>query len=344
MNLNQEQLDLLEKWLDDPSFHNWAKQTNDTDIAHWEHFFNLHPRLQALGETGRSLVIGVPFQKVPVDESEDRAALDQLLQRLEQKGGSGRTNREARLRKLRPGRRWIAVASIILVLTIGWGIYRSEFANKPIQLSTDYGEQYQTQLPDGSLVHLNANSRLTYYPDKPRKVWLEGEAFFEVQKKAATGATFQVITEDLAVTVHGTAFNVNARNDQTKVFLEEGKVSLQVADPERSRIDMQPGDLVSYSKKQNNLLENQKDVSALESVSWKDGTLIFKETPLSEALPEIEEIYGIEFVVLEEKLLDETIGGGVPIRDLQVTLQTLRDVYGLRIEADGNRYLISGVE
>lgn len=344
MNLDQEQLNLLEKWLDDPTFHHWAKQKNDQDVADWENFFNLNPQFKALGEVGRSLVIGVPFQKVPADAVKSQAALDKMLLRLERSEGADRTKHTARVRKLGAARLWWAAAGVLLLITLGWGIYSSNFTNAPVLISTDYGEQYQTQLPDGSLVHLNANSRLTYYPKDPRMVWLEGEAFFTVKKKEATGASFQVITEDLAVTVLGTSFNVNSRNDQTKVFLEEGKVSLQVADPDNTQIAMKPGDLVMYSRKRDHLLESQEEGSSLEPVSWKVGTLVFKDTPLSEALSEIEEIYGIEFMVQNQDLLNETIGGGVPIRDLQVTLQTLREVYGLHIEADGKRYLISGVE
>ena len=71
-------------------------------------------------------------------------------------------------------------------------------------------------LPDGSAVTLNANSKLQYYTHSARKVWLEGEAFFEVKKIPETAEPFQVVTNDLTITVLGTTFNVNSRNEQTK--------------------------------------------------------------------------------------------------------------------------------
>ena len=196
-------------------------------------------------------------------------------------------------------------------------------------------------MPDGSLVILNSISRLTYNSKNPRIVSLEGEAFFEVEKKPDTGAKFQVTTQDLLVTVLGTSFNVNARNDQTKIFLEEGKVELNIEDAEKEMIKMNPGDLITYSKKENKLKENLKNVSVLENASWKDGVIVFNKTPLIDALYHIEDIYGIQFVLESDEMKEEEITGGVPIRDLKVTLETLNEIYGIQIRIEGQRYFLS---
>lgn len=342
MNLDKEQLTLLEEWLKDPSFVHWAKQEDDADVAHWEHYFNVHPQHWELGKIGRSLAKGVPFSAVPSDPSGGRRALDNLLHRLEQKRGE--QAQPPKIKKLKTRRlRWVA-ACMALLISIGGGTYFAFFYNPKVVLSTVYGQQYETMLPDSSVVHLNANSQVVYYRRNPRKVWLQGEAFFQIKKQPLTNARFQVITSDLAVTVLGTAFNVNARNEQTEVFLEEGKVSLEMAGEKRPSIEMEPGDVVAFSVKKGNLEENAKDDSSLEVASWREGALIFNATPLSEALFEIEDIYGIQFVIQTEELLDETITGGVPISDLEITLETLRNVYGLQMKTAGKRYLISGSE
>lgn len=342
MKLNEQQLELLEKWLDDPSFCNWAARSNDRDIAYWEHFFNVHPQHWELAKIGRSLVEGVPFRSVPIDRAGGQKALSKLMDRLEQPGPD--VKQGAKVRNLKRYRfRW-AAAAVLLLFSLGAGTYLGFFYNPKVLLSTPYGEQFKTLLPDSSVVHLNANSQLVYYRRNPRKVWLEGEAFFQVKKQPLTNENFQVITADLAVTVLGTAFNVNSRNDQTEVFLEEGKVSLEMAGTPQPAIEMAPGEVVAYSMKKGNLLENQQHPPAVEVVSWREGALIFNNTPLSEALFEIEDIYGIQFVIQTEELLDETISGGVPIKDLEVTLETLRDVYGLQMKTAGKRYLISGSE
>ncbi len=53
----------------------------------------------------------------------------------------------------------------------------------------------------------------------------------------------------------------------------------------------------------------------------KEGSLIFKYTPLLNALFEIEDIYGIPFIIRTDALKKETISGGVPIKDLYITLK-----------------------
>ena len=62
-----------------------------------------------------------------------------------------------------------------------------------------------------------------------------------------------------------------------------------------------------------------------------------------EALFRIEDIYGIQFIIQTDDLKMEKISGGVPIKDLEVTLSTLSEVYGLQMEAIGKRYFISGM-
>lgn len=84
--------------------------------------------------------------------------------------------------------------------------------------ATQYGEQRVVELPDHSVVSLNANSTLRFRNDWSqantlREVWLDGEAFFSVQKQegAAGPAKFIVHTNDLDVEVLGTRFNVSNR-------------------------------------------------------------------------------------------------------------------------------------
>lgn len=338
MNLNDEQKVLLEQWLEDQSFINWALQRDGKDASKWEHYFNDHPHHWELAKEGRSLVLGIPFKDIPVDPTAGQEALNRLMNRLEE---SPSVHIQASATKtVSFWRSWRLVASIAIFMLFSGIVYFQLFHHKEIMLATTYGQQLETHLPDGSKVTLNANSRLRYHTANPRKVWLEGEAFFEVKKIPETDARFQVLTQDLTVNVLGTSFNVNTRNDQTKVFLEEGKVRLNVENPATDFIEMDPGDLVAYSKKQNKLKENRKNASVLENAYWKEGTLIFNDTPLPHALYEIEDIYGIQFVLQSEELKKEIISGGVPIKDLNVTLQTLSEVYGIRIRGEGKRYFI----
>src|SRR5690625_2537866 len=95
---------------------------------------------------------------------------------------------------------------------------------------TGFGEKLDIELDDGSQITLNANSVLRWAEDwqdnKDRQVVLEGEAFFEVKRQ--DGIPFTVMTDDVAVEVLGTSFNVDSRESSTRVYLDEGKINLKL--------------------------------------------------------------------------------------------------------------------
>jgi len=97
-------------------------------------------------------------------------------------------------------------------------------------ITTPKGGEYEVQLPDGSLVWINAGTSLRYptaFTGKERLVELEGEAYFEVAKDASR--PFIVQSGQGRITVLGTHFNVRAYKDEPgmKTTLKEGSVLLQ---------------------------------------------------------------------------------------------------------------------
>ena len=116
----------------------------------------------------------------------------------------------------------IAVLVVAVVLLNDWQMFSGE-----LRRETGFGEKMTFVLPDQSKVILNANSSLRYHKDQPRKIWLKGEAYFQVSKKQKTKEKFWVITPDLTIEVLGTAFNVNSHQEKTRVSLEEGSIKLE---------------------------------------------------------------------------------------------------------------------
>lgn len=337
-NLEERDWNIIERWLEDSSFINWARRSNDEDVDKWENHLNYHTDKWELAKIARSLIQGIPFKKINHQNELRQKDLQALLKNIDLRHRSKSNAVSKPVYK-----RFYIPAAAIAFLLLSAAVYWQFFFNPQIMLVTSYGEQLETILPDGSVVILNANSKLSYPKLNCRKVRLEGEAYFEIAKKPDTGAKFQVFTKDLSVTVLGTSFNVNTRDDQTKVFLEQGKITLAVSDSKSDEIEMEPGDFISYSRKNKQLEKKINDTSALEAASWKEGALIFKDTPLMEALFKIEDIYGIQFIIQTDDVKKEKISGGVPIKDLEVTLSTLSEVYGLQMDAVGKRYFISGM-
>ncbi|MEE9372463.1 MAG: FecR domain-containing protein [Saprospiraceae bacterium] len=235
--------------------------------------------------------------------------------------------------------RRIAVVALLLV-TAGFA-WNGFYSNKTITVSTAYAETKKIQLPDGSMVELNAGSQLSYDQNWcascNRKVRLIGEAFFEVTKKVKTGQKFQVITSDLTVEVLGTAFNVNTLHNQTQVFLEEGLVKLDLGEAAEEMV-MNPGDVVTYSiktkerKKQHFIKE--------ESIIWRDGFTSMKNIALERILEKIEDLYGVKFMPINSDNLDRKFTIGIPVDNFETTLTVLKEVTKLDIIKKGNHYAI----
>ena len=239
--------------------------------------------------------------------------------------------------------RWSGIAASILILVaIGAGLLLP-YASKAV-VQTQYGEQHTLELADGSKVLLNANSQMifqrTWSDDEIREVWLEGEAFFDVRRKPKTGQRFKVKTQDVTIEVLGTSFNVNNHGDKTSVYLEEGEVKLYFLHLD-STIVMRPGDLIVYNKLTGHIVYKHQVHTELYT-SWKNGVLIFRDSPLREVLEKIEETYGVEFEVKDSVDYLREINFPLPIHELEKAISILqKTMVDLKIQKVGEKYVIN---
>lgn len=244
---------------------------------------------------------------------------------------------QARNRIFRVGR----VAAVGLFLVIAGWFSLEQFNPSELIVQTGFDERKEMILPDGSKVILNGNSSLKYFAvwsgEETRVVKLEGEAYFEVAKKPSTNAKFQVLTNDLTIEVLGTVFNVNTRKEKTKVFLEEGKVKLNLQDKKSSELILEPGEVVSYSAKRKLLMSPQKTVNEIE-VSWKDGFLTFKDTPLKEILEKLSETTNLEFEIETTFLASRKWTLALPNDKVEEAISVLSTTTGTQINKVGNKY------
>ena len=326
----------LEDFIEDISFNRWILEKSKQDELIWKEWAAKHPEKREVMEEAANILTGISFNQVELSETKIQQELDSLHLSI--------TKKEAAFQKSRQNpsslftQRYFSTAAAISLLIAC--IAAVSFFLKPsiIEHRTSFGEFEKIQLPDGSQVALNANSSLSYKFNQPRKVWLNGEAYFDVLKET-TGQNFQVITNDLTVKVLGTSFNVNSRYEKTKVFLEEGKVVLEVAELNGNTIEMVPGDLISYSKKSKRILEN-KSAQTHKNISWRNGVIRFDEAPLPIVLQEITAIYGILFNTQNSRETDILFSGGIPNDNLAIALENIREVYGVKIEKQGSTYTI----
>ena len=262
---------------------------------------------------------------------------DEMLRQVKQQLSD---SKNIRLKKVKR-RQYLAIAAgLMLLVFIGFGLWTSRSENQ-IEYTTGYGEWKTLTLPDGSWVKLNANSVIRYTAQwqegADRQVWLDGEAFFKVQRKPDTGAKFLVITKDLQVEVLGTAFNVNSRGIQTNVFLEEGQIRLSMDGQEEM---LEPGDFLAYSTKKKAVVKRQNAISPELHTSWKDGVLILKDQSIKEILKRLEEIYGVQIHVLNDSLLTHIKTVSVPMDKLEIAIPVLERTFEVNITKQENQLLL----
>ena len=322
---------MLDQWMADATFVNWARSIPGANFNYWEAWLAAHPEKRELAETGRQLVLGLPFRQIETDRAEDERQLQLVwkeIRRQEQAIVPLAAKSPRRLYQQWPVQ--LAAALALLIGTVTAFMYLQSLST--ITIETGYSEKKELILPDGSEVTLNANSRLSYHRNQPREVWLSGEAYFKVVKMPETQAQFHVRTDELVVEVLGTSFNVKSRNDRTTVFLDEGKVRLNLnrrAEHDEDLL-MDPGELISYSAMDSWNVVRKKSESQ-QHTSWKDGVLVLESQPLHVVLQEIEAIYGIKVDLRSDSLHDHILTIALPIENMEIGLQTLEHGLGLRI-------------
>lgn len=211
---------------------------------------------------------------------------------------------------------WLGLAaSISLFFSVSFILYLHPNADvgeiteslvevKTIIKSTPKGVKKTIKLPDGSMVALNSDSKLTYAEDFPqnRTVYLEGEGFFEVVKDEQH--PFSVITENISTTALGTSFNIKAYsgNPEIQVVLASGKVKVENK-LDNSFHEILPGEATKYSTINQTLKKEIVDVASI--LKWKDGILHFEKVPFNIIIEDLERWYGVDFQVIGTDKLPE---------------------------------------
>lgn len=202
------------------------------------------------------------------------------------------------------------------------------------------GAEYSVKLSDGTIVNLNAESRLRYpvafYGNK-REVSIEGEGYFRVSNNKEK--PFVVNVGDMKVKVLGTIFNVNSykENDQITTTLVEG--SVEVSSKKQSLI---------LSPNQRSLFNGdkieKKNVDIKKYVSWVNGVFYFEEMTLEDVMIQIERWYDVD-VFFTNQALKKKVFTGVIKKDLSIEklLSIIERVSRIKIRMKGDNIYIQKI-
>ena len=217
---------------------------------------------------------------------------------------------------------WITLSKIaaiaLLLLMVGALSYFAGNQNIPtedivaFETVVPMGARSKVLLPDRSVVWMNAGSSLKYtnaFGKDKREVWLNGEAYFEVEPDSLT--PFVVNSEDIDIKVLGTSFNVKAYDDDDliDVTLISGKVDVHSEKSQSDKRDviLYPDQMLSYDKKTHKM--KMVAVNASDACLWIDGNIKFKDLPFSEIAKKLERKYDVRILIESEALKKEIFSG-----------------------------------
>lgn len=185
-----------------------------------------------------------------------------------------------------------AIAASLLILLAGiqiWFYLKTE--NVRFENQTAYIQNYL--LPDSSEVILFPKSYVDCrfaQNDGPRKVQMEGKAFFHVKK--SHGRKFQIKADEVLVEVVGTSFIVDAsHNKQTQVLVRSGKVKVSSGS---SEIELEKNEQVEINS--NKIL--MKQIEQPEKVfGFTQKKLVVQNETVDEVIRQIEMTTGVKISV-----------------------------------------------
>ena len=215
--------------------------------------------------------------------------------------------------------------------------------NKKPEVILAENQVKEINLPEGSRVALNLDSRISYsrgFKSDTRQVELEGEAFFEVARD--TTRPFIIRAGELNIEVLGTSFNVKAYEvDETvEVTVESGKVAVYRVGDKSNMVILVRGEKAVFRKELAEL-ESMKNED-INFKSWKTRKIIFEDTPMSEVVRMINEIYQSDLRLSGSNLDDCPVTTIFDNQSLETVLNVLSSTLDLEISRDGDRIIISG--
>ena len=206
---------------------------------------------------------------------------------------------------------WLAAAAAALLLAVPGAFqlgYRLHKEPEPIswnELSVPTAQTRELALPDGTLLTLGAESRVTWpesFSGGERRIFLDGEVTAKVAKDPEH--PFIIQSGNIDVRVHGTTFNFKSyRNNMlVEMMLLEGSVSMDIHSEEGVReVRLTPGDIAQYNRQAGDVVLGKISPESFKIFS-KDRSFSFFNVPLSDIAADLERSFGTEIVIADQSI------------------------------------------
>lgn len=283
----------------DEYFVEWVKSPGENTTHFWEKWLEVNPQKREIVTEAAEFIRSIHYQEKVKLTSDNYIEIFENIIKADQ-------DIIEVVAKVQHQSKWYSffsvrqVAAILLACFFTWAIYEAvDFSEENVEQvewitkRVEGGKKTLVGLSDGTKIYLNSNSEIRYpsiFSDTLRTIYLEGEAFFEVEKEERP---FIVDLGDAKVEVLGTSFNVNhALGDQFSVALVSGIV--KVNDKKGNQVMLAPSEMLVMDE----LGKFYKSpFDSLEITGWKDNNLIFRKDDFPSLKRKLENWFGVEIKV-----------------------------------------------
>ncbi len=258
-----------------------------------------------------------------------------LLHQFDLEKGKAQVRKKYRVNKIVSITSWVQrVAALLFVpalLVGGWFYSQKDKLTKELsvlmvnqEINTQPGTKTHLFLPDSTEVWLNSSSSLKFpsaFLGNERRISLQGEAIFKVYKNKKK--PFIVSTSSMDIEAVGTEFNVSAYPGDLKLSttLAEGKVKVTDKADASKVIFLDPGSQVDYNT--TNKTYKTENVRVEDVIAWRDGVLIFNETPFYEVAAKLGRWFNADIHINDQSVANYRFTGKFTSESLDQVLELL---------------------
>ncbi len=245
----------------------------------------------------------------------------------------------AQPRRARLGLRLAGVAASLALATVLGLQWRQFNAVERSTYATAVGELRTVTMADGSQAQLSSASRVEVaLSGRERRVEVRsGEVFFDVAKDPQRPFVVQAGAQ--RVVAVGTRFSVRSDQHALRVVVTEGRVRLLPAAPAAAPVLLSAG-MVALADPRGVHVRTHPLRQAEELLSWRDGVLNFRNTPLAEAVAEFNRYHATQMVIDDPAVAAIPIGGSFRWSNTDAFVRLLEQGFALRAERRGERIIL----
>ena len=239
------------------------------------------------------------------------------------------------------------VAAVILIVLLplagywkGQETLRQTFSDMVVE--APLGARTKLYLPDGTLVWLNAGSKITYsqgFGMDNRQLSLEGEGYFEVVHNQ--DLPFEIHTHEVDLRVLGTKFNFKNYSDdeEVTVSLLEGKVSLHNSLKSMSDLYLSPNEKMVLNKRTGEMVKSRARTE--NSMLWTNDELFFDEELLEDIAKKLMRSYDVR-IEIADSLKNRRFYGSFKVmgNTIEEVLETIASTNRMKYRYENEKYIL----